>query len=29
MKSLTDWRNLDKKKDEDIDFSEIPEVTAE
>lgn len=29
MKSLTDWRKLDKRKDEDIDLSEIPEVTAE
>lgn len=29
LKSLTDWRILDKLKDEDIDLGEIPEVTAE
>ena len=28
-KSKTDWKRLDSMKDEDIDFSEIPEVTAE
>ncbi|MCB0166539.1 MAG: BrnA antitoxin family protein [Anaerolineae bacterium] len=27
--SQTDWESLDKMKDEDIDLSEIPEVTAE
>jgi uncharacterized protein (DUF4415 family) len=28
-KSKTDWKRLDSMKDEDIDFSDIPEVTAE
>ncbi len=27
--SQTDWKRLDKMRDEDIDLSEIPEVTAE
>jgi uncharacterized protein (DUF4415 family) len=26
---MTDWKRLDAMKDEDIDFSDIPEVTAE
>ena len=26
---LTDWKRLDAMKDEDIDFSDIPEVPAE
>ena len=25
----TDWKRIDAMKDEDIDFSDIPEVTAE
>ncbi len=28
-KSRTDWKRLDAMKDEDIDFSDIPEVTPE
>jgi len=28
-KSKTDWKRLDAMKDEDIDFSDIPEVTPE
>lgn len=28
-KSRTDWKYLDSLKDEDIDFSDIPEVSAE
>ena len=28
-KSKTDWKRLDSMEDEDIDFSEIPDVTAE
>jgi len=27
--SQTDWKRLDKMRDEDIDLSEIPEITAE
>ena len=27
--SKTDWKRLDAMKDEDIDFSDIPEVTPE
>lgn len=29
MKSKTDLKRLDAMKDEDIDFSEIPEITPE
>lgn len=29
MKSRTDWRRVDALKDEDIDFSDIPEITPE
>ncbi len=29
MKSQTDWKALDRKKDDNIDLSDIPEVTAE
>ncbi|MCY3993562.1 MAG: BrnA antitoxin family protein [Caldilineaceae bacterium] len=29
MKSQTDWKTLDRKKDDNIDLSDIPEVTAE
>lgn len=28
-KSLTDWKRIDAMKDEDIDFSDIPELTPE
>ena len=28
-KSETDWKRIDAMKDEDIDFSEIPEATPE
>lgn len=28
-KSETDWKRIDAMKDEDIDLSDIPEVTAE
>jgi hypothetical protein len=28
-KSQTDWKRLEAMKDEDIDFSDIPEVPAE
>lgn len=28
-KSRTDWRRVDALKDEDIDFSDIPEITPE
>jgi uncharacterized protein (DUF4415 family) len=27
--SQTDWKRIDAMKDEDIDFSDIPEITAE
>lgn len=29
MKSMTDWEKLESMTDEDIDFSDCPEVTAE
>lgn len=29
VKSQTDWARVDAMKDEDIDFSDIPEVTPE
>lgn len=29
MKSKTDWERLDSMKDEDIDFSDCPEITPE
>lgn len=28
-KSQTDWKRIDELKDEDIDYSDIPEVTPE
>ncbi|NNE67843.1 MAG: BrnA antitoxin family protein [Pyrinomonadaceae bacterium] len=28
-KSQTDWKRIDSMKDEDIDFSDTPELTAE
>ncbi len=28
-KSETDWKRIDAMKDEDIDFSDIPEITPE
>ena len=28
-KSETDWKRIDTMKDEDIDFSDIPEITPE
>jgi uncharacterized protein (DUF4415 family) len=28
-KSQTDWKRIDAMKDEDIDFSDIPEITPE
>lgn len=28
-KSLTDWKKLDNMEDEDIDFSDCPEITSE
>jgi uncharacterized protein (DUF4415 family) len=29
MKSRTDWKRVDKLKDDDIDLSDIPEVSPE
>ncbi|MBL0702097.1 MAG: BrnA antitoxin family protein [Desulfosarcina sp.] len=29
QKSLTDWDRVDKLRDNDIDFSDIPEITPE
>jgi uncharacterized protein (DUF4415 family) len=29
MKSMTDWEKLESKTDEDIDFSDCPEITPE